>query len=46
MSLSIWSGGLLVMLEKIFRVKVVSKLQTILLMKADFNAATKIVYGD
>jgi hypothetical protein len=34
------------MLEKTLGVTLVSKLQVILLMKADFNATNKIVYGD
>jgi hypothetical protein len=40
-----WSNGLSVMLEKMFGVWLVSKLRTILLMKADFNAMNKEVYG-
>ncbi len=40
-----WSRGLPVMLEKTLGVTLVSKLQTILLMEADFNASNKIVYG-
>ncbi len=40
-----WSNGLLVMLEKMFRVQMVSKLRAILLMEADFNAMNKEVYG-
>jgi hypothetical protein len=40
-----WSFGLLVMLEKTLGVTLVSKLQAILLMEADFNASNKIVYG-
>jgi hypothetical protein len=39
-----WSHGLLVMLEKMLGVTLVSKLQAILLMEADFNASNKIVY--
>jgi hypothetical protein len=38
-----WSCGLLVMLEKTLGVTLVSKLQAILLMEADFNASNKIV---
>jgi hypothetical protein len=40
-----WANGLLVMLEKMFGVQLVSKLQAILLMKADFDAINKEVYG-
>jgi hypothetical protein len=40
-----WSCRLLVMLEKTFGVTLVSKLQAILLMEADFNASNKIVSG-
>ncbi len=40
-----WSNGLSVMLEKTFRVRLVSKLRSILLMEADFNAMNKEVYG-
>jgi hypothetical protein len=40
-----WSCGLLVMLEKMLGVTLVSKLQAILLMEADFNASNKIMYG-
>ncbi len=40
-----WAKGLLVMLEKMFGVCLVSKLQAILLMEADFNAMNKEVYG-
>jgi hypothetical protein len=40
-----WSNGLSVMLEKMFCVRLVSKLRTILLMEADFNAMNKEVYG-
>ncbi len=39
------SCGLSVMLEKMLRVTLVSKLQAILLMEVDFNASNKIVYG-
>jgi hypothetical protein len=39
-----WSNGLSVMLEKMFRVCLVSKLRVILLMEADFNAMNKEVY--
>ena len=41
-----WSRGLSVMLEKTLGITLVSKLQAILLMEADFNAMNKIVYGD
>ncbi len=40
-----WSCGLSVMLEKTLGVTLVSKLQAILLMEADFNASNKIIYG-
>ncbi len=40
-----WSRGLSVMLEKMFRCKLVLKLRAILLMEADFNFANKLVYG-
>jgi hypothetical protein len=41
-----WSRGLSVMLEKTLGVTLVTKLQAILLMEADFNATNKIVYGN
>ena len=44
-ALSRWSRGLSVMLEKMFGCKLVSKLQAILLMEADFNFANKNIYG-
>ena len=40
-----WANGLSVMLEKMFGVRLVSKLWAILLMEADFNAKNKEVYG-
>ena len=40
-----WANGLLVMLEKMFGVRLASKLRAILLMEADFNATNKEVYG-
>ncbi len=40
-----WSNGLSVMLAKMFGVRLVSKLCTILLMEADFHAMNKEVYG-
>jgi hypothetical protein len=40
-----WVTGLSVMLEKMFGVRLVSKLQAILLMEADFNAMNKEVHG-
>ncbi len=40
-----WSNGLSVMLEKKFRVRLVSKLRAIFLMEADFNVMNKEVYG-
>jgi hypothetical protein len=39
-----WSNGLSVMLEKMFGVRLVSKLRAILLMEVDFNAMNKEVY--
>jgi hypothetical protein len=39
------TNGLSVMLEKMFGVRLVSKLQAILLTEADFNAMNKEVYG-
>jgi hypothetical protein len=39
-----WLKGLSVMLEKVFGVRLVSKLRAILLMEADFNATNKDVY--
>ncbi len=41
-----WSRGLSVMLEKTLGVTLVTKLQAILLMEADFNATNKIIYGN
>ena len=43
--MELWLKGLSVMLEKIFGVRLISKLQAILLMEADFNAMNKEVYG-
>jgi hypothetical protein len=40
-----WSKGLSVMLEKIFGCSLITKLQSILLMEADFNATNKAIYG-
>ncbi len=40
-----WSKGLSVMSEKMFGVRLISKLREILLMEADFNAMNKEVYG-
>jgi hypothetical protein len=40
-----WSKGLSVMLEKIFGCYLITKLHSILLTKADFNAANKVIYG-
>ena len=39
-----WSKGLSVMLEKMFGMRLVSKLRAILLMEADFNVMNKEVY--
>ena len=41
-----WAVGLLVMLEKIFGCRLVTKLRLMLLMEADFNAANKIIFGN
>ena len=40
-----WSKGLSVMLEKIYGCSLITKLRSILLMEADFNAANKRVFG-
>jgi hypothetical protein len=40
-----WSKGLSVMLEKIFGYSLITKLRSILLMEADFNATNKVIYG-
>jgi hypothetical protein len=40
-----WSNGLSVMLEKIFGCSLITKLRSILLMEADFNATNKVIYG-
>ncbi len=40
-----WSQGLSVMLEKIFGCTLITKLWSILLVEADFNAANKTIYG-
>jgi hypothetical protein len=40
-----WSKGLSVMLEKIFWCSLITKLRSILLMEADFNATNKVIYG-
>jgi len=40
-----WVQGLLVMLQKLFRCSLITKLQAILLMEADFNRVNKTVYG-
>jgi hypothetical protein len=40
-----WSKGLSVMLEKIFECFLITKLCSILLMKADFDATNKVTYG-
>ena len=41
-----WARGLSVMLEKTFGCALITKLRSILLMEADFNATNKIVYGN
>jgi hypothetical protein len=45
MVLERWLRGLSVMLEKIFGCSLITKLQSILLMEADFNATNKTIYG-
>jgi hypothetical protein len=40
-----WARGLSVMLGKIFGCALITKLWSILLMEADFNATNKIIYG-
>ncbi len=40
-----WSQGLSVMLEKTFGCALITKLRSILLMEADFNATNKTIYG-
>jgi hypothetical protein len=40
-----WSRGLSVMLEKLRGCTLISKLRSILLMEADFNAVNKLIYG-
>jgi hypothetical protein len=40
-----WACGLSVMLEKMFGCALITKLRSILLMEADFNATNKIIYG-
>jgi hypothetical protein len=40
-----WSQGLSVMLEKIFGCALITKLRSILLMEADFNATNKTIYS-
>jgi len=40
-----WSNGLSVMLEKIFGCSLITKLRSILLMEADFNATNKVIYS-
>ncbi len=44
MVLEQWSRGLSVMLETIFGCSLITKLQSILLMEADFNATNKTIY--
>jgi hypothetical protein len=40
-----WLQGLSVMLEKIFGCALITKLRSILLMEADFNATNKTIYS-
>ena len=44
-ALNRWSHGLLVIPEKMFGCSLVTKLRSILLMEADFNFASKTIYG-
>jgi hypothetical protein len=39
-----WAHGLSVILEKMFGCALITKLQSILLMEANFNATNKIIY--
>jgi len=41
-----WSRGLSVMIEKIPGCALITKLRSILLMEADFNATNKLIYGN
>jgi hypothetical protein len=41
-----WSWGLSVMLEKILGCVLITKLRSILLMEADFDATNKLIYGN
>jgi hypothetical protein len=40
-----WAKGLSVMLEKIYGCSLITKLRSILLMEADFNATNKRIFG-
>jgi hypothetical protein len=40
-----WACGRSVILENIFGCTLITKLQSILLMEADFNATNKVIYG-
>lgn len=44
-ALSRWKAGLCVMLEKVTGLRLISKLQAILLMEVEFNAANKIIFS-
>ncbi len=43
--LELWAQGLLVMLQKLFGCSLITKLRAILLMEADSNCTTKMVFG-
>jgi hypothetical protein len=43
--LECWAWGWSVMLDKMFGSALISKLQSILLIEANFNATNKIIYG-
>ncbi len=40
-----WACGLSIILKKMFRCALITKPRSLLLMKADFNATNKIIYG-
>ncbi len=43
--LDCWAQGLSVMLQKLFRCSLITKLRAILLMEADLNCSTKTIFG-
>jgi len=43
--LDCWAQGLSIMLQKLFRCSLITKLRAILLMEADLNCSTKTVFG-